>query len=591
MIKNIAKKLIPSFLVSWYHFFLAFCGAILYRFPSKSLKVVGVTGTNGKSTVIELITKIFEKAGYRIASLSSIKFKIREKEWSNLLKQTMPGRFQLQKFLRKALDSGCQYAILEVTSEGIKQYRHKFINFDISVFTNLTPEHIEAHGSFEKYKEAKGKLFQSLKGRRISIVNLDDEAAGYFLNFPADEKYGYGLGTGSWQPAEEESDELVYKQVRATNYFWMLEREGITFWIEKTQFKLNLLGEFNIYNALAAICVGLSQAISLEICKSALEEIEGIPGRMELVISKPFKVFVDYAFTPAALEKVYKTIKKLGPELNNSDSKMICVLGAAGGGRDKWKRPILGKLASQHCDRIFITNEDPYDEDPMKIIEEVANGVEGAAADEDISVPLHRILDRKEAIRVALKFTEPGDKLIITGKGSEPWICVAGGKKIPWDDRKIVREEFQNLNLWKKYEILEHKADLKIKAFGSTKKELFSNALSGMEESMKPKIGKSEQKVSREIKITSLDLSALLVDFLSEVLYLNQVNKEVYSSVKFRKFSDSSSMGSGQANLEGELFGQKVKNFGEDIKAVTHHDLNIRQRTDDTWEATVLFDI
>jgi len=240
-------------------------------------------------------------------------------------------------------------------------------------------------------------------------------------------------------------------------------------------------------------------------------------------------------------------------------------------------------LAAQHCDRVFVTNEDPYDEDPMQIIEDVTKGVEEATKDEEISASLHRTLDRKEAIRVALRFAKPGDTVIITGKGSEPWMCIAGGKKIPWDDRKVVREELQDLNLWKKYEILEHKADLKMRIFGETKEELFHNALLGMGESMKPEIQKPGKKTNRKVKITSLDLSTLLVDFLSEVLYLSQTNKEVYLDAKFRKFSDK--------NIEGEIFGQKVKSFDEDIKAVTHHDLNIRQKPDGIWEATVLFDI
>jgi len=155
--KELLKKFIPPFLLSWYHYILALLGVIFYYFPSCRLKVVGVTGTNGKSTVVELTSKILEEAGYKIASLSSIKFKIGDKEWKNMFKMTMPGRFTIQKILRQAVKTGCQYAILEVTSEGIKQHRHKFINFDAAVFTNLSPEHIEAHGGFEKYREAKGK--------------------------------------------------------------------------------------------------------------------------------------------------------------------------------------------------------------------------------------------------------------------------------------------------------------------------------------------------------------------------------------------------------------------------------------------------
>ena len=426
--KEFIKKFIPSFLINFYHFLLAFLGALIYQFPARRLKVIGVTGTNGKSTVAEMITKIFEDSnppttlplasgeraptGYKVASLSSIKFKIGEKEWPNTLRMTMPGRLKLQRFLRQAVDSGCQYVVLEVTSEGIKQYRHKFIDFDVAVFTNLAPEHIEAHGSFEKYRETKGKLFQATKN--IHIINIDDENAEYFLQFPAERKYTYGLNQGD---------------VNNRNL----------------QLNLRLIGDFNIYNALAAISVGISQGIDLETCKSAVEKIKGIPGRMEEVISQPFKVFVDYAFTPNALEKVYQTLQRT--KNKEQRTKMICVLGACGGGRDKWKRPVLGELAGKYCDEVIVTNEDPYDENPMEIIEQVAKGAENI----NINQPnqhksaVLKTLDRREAIREALRLTKPNDIVVITGKGCEPSICVAGGKRIPWDDRKVVREEFQKL--------------------------------------------------------------------------------------------------------------------------------------------------
>ena len=396
--KNLLKKFIPPFLLSWYHFGLAFFGVVIYRFPSRKLKVIGVTGTNGKSTVVEFITKVFEGAGIDIASQSSIRFKIKDKEWPNTYKMTMPGRFFIQKFLRRAVNSGCQYAVLEVTSEGIKQYRHKFINFETAVFTNLSPEHIEAHGGFENYKKAKGELFKTTKGAHV--INLDDKNAEYFLQFPAKKKITYGLAQGDINT-------------------------------QNAQFKLKLAGDFNNYNALAAICVGLSYGIDLETCKRAVEKIEGIPGRMELVITEPFKVFVDYAFTPNALEKVYQTVK-------SQSKKMICVLGACGGGRDKWKRPVLGKLAAEYCDEIIITNEDPYDEDPIEIINQVSAGTNECAK---------KILDRREAISRALKSAQSGDVVVITGKGCEPWICVEGGKKIPWDERRVVKEEFNKLKM------------------------------------------------------------------------------------------------------------------------------------------------
>jgi len=400
--KDLIKKFIPSFLLDCYHFLLAFLGAIIYRFPSRKLIVIGVTGTNGKSTVVKLASKILAAAEYKVASLSSIKFKIGGKEWPNTLKMTMPGRFKLQRFLRQALNSGCKYAVLEVTSEGIKQYRHKFIDFEVAVFTNLSPEHIETHGSFENYRAAKGKLFKITKG--VHIINLDDENREYFLRFPAKKKYSYGLNKG----------DINNKDI---------------------QFKLRLIGDFNIYNALAATCVGLSQGINLEICKKVLEAAGGIPGRMEEVISSPFKVFVDYAFTPNALEKVYQT---LTTNYKSQTTKLICLLGACGGGRDKWKRPVLGKLAAKYCQEVIVTNEDPYDEDPMEIINQVADGTREMAI---------KILDRREAIRKSLELAKPNDVVVITGKGCEPWICVKGGKKIPWDDRTAVREEFKKLNL------------------------------------------------------------------------------------------------------------------------------------------------
>ena len=405
--KETIKKIIPYFLISWYHFLLAFFGALLYLFPSfnKRIKVIGITGTNGKSTVVQMTSEILEKAGYKVCSISSIKFKIGEKEWPNTLKMTMPGRFKIQSFLRKAVNKGCQYAVLEITSQGIAQYRHKFIGFDIALITNLTPEHIESHKGFDNYMKAKGKLFKAVKG--IHIINIDDQNAKYFLQFPAKKKYGYTI-----EGKEHEEMEVISC---------------------KKEFNLNLLGEFNISNALGATCIGLSQGISLGNCKQALESIKDVSGRMEIIIKEPFKVIVDYAHTPDALEKVYRSIKEEG--------KMICVLGSCGGGRDKWKRPELGKIAGKYCDQIILTNEDPYDENEEGILNQIEKGVGKEAI---------KILDRREAIKKAIQSAEHGDTVIITGKGSEPWMCVANGKKIPWGDRKIAKEEVETrMNIFK----------------------------------------------------------------------------------------------------------------------------------------------
>jgi len=409
------KKFIPLFLLDWYHFVLAFLGALIYGFPSQKLKVIGITGTKGKSTTIELIRLILENAGYKVASASSIKFRIDKKEKLNRLKMTMPGRFKLQGFLKKALKARCEYVILEVTSEGILQHREKFIDFDIVVFTNLAPEHIERHGSFEKYREAKGALFKECK--KLHIINTDDENAKYFLQFPSKQKFCCGLN--------EKQKNINCNFIRAENP----ESSGniIRFRINNVQFNVNLQGEFNIYNSLLAITTALSQDIDLETCKKALEKVKKIPGRMEIIKEYPFKVVVDYAHTPDSLEQVYKTF---------SGSKLICVLGSCGGGRDKWKRPKMGEIASKYCNEIILTNEDPYDEDPNQILSEIKTGIPNTKNN-----TLNIILDRKEAIKKALKLAQKEDVVIITGKGSEPWMCVANDKKIPWSDKEIVQQE------------------------------------------------------------------------------------------------------------------------------------------------------
>jgi len=409
------KKLIPFFLLNWYHLSLAFLGALIYGFPSKRLKVIGITGTKGKSTVVELAGVILEEAGYKVASLSSIKFKIDKKEWINKLKMTMPGRFKLQRFLREAVKANCQYVVLEVTSEGILQHRQRFIDFDVALFTNLSPEHIERHGSFEKYRQAKGKLFKQCK--KNHIINLDDKNADYFLEFKATKKLGYGLKISNFHS-------VIAKNPQTSN-------NGIKFSIKNTEFDLALSGQFNIYNSLAAICIGLSQGIDLEISKKALKKVKGIPGRMETVMEKPFKVIVDYAHTPDSLEKVYQTVSNFQLPTSN----LICVLGSCGGGRDKWKRPKMGEIAAKYCGKIILTNEDPYDEEPLQIINEIEQGIHGIEY-------IYKILDRRKAIKKALELAKEGDAVIITGKGCEPWMCLADGKKIPWDDRKIVREEY-----------------------------------------------------------------------------------------------------------------------------------------------------
>ena len=435
-ILRIAKKFIPGrvfgFFQPFYHRFLNFLGAVWHGWPSRGMTMIGVTGTNGKSTTVSLLAEILDEAGIKTASISSLCFKIGEKEWPNALKMTMPGRFLLQKFLARARKAGVRHAIIEVTSEGIRQFRHKNIKWDILAITNLAPEHIESHGGFENYKRAKGRLFA--EPHKTTVVNADDANAEYFLGFSAEEKITYGIKNAAEIKAE--NVKLADKSIR--------ESVGIKFSVGKTEFSLPLLGEFNVYNALAALAMARTLGVSDEKIKSALMKVKSIPGRMEFIdAGQLFRVVVDYAHTPDALQKVYETLKSCpAPEQARYGAgklqvnKLICVLGAAGGGRDKWKRPEMGKIAARYCDEIILTNEDPYDENPFSILEQIEKGFS--------QIPNYKkIIDRREAIEKALKSAAAGDTVIITGKGAESVIMGPAGKRVPWDDRQAVREEIK----------------------------------------------------------------------------------------------------------------------------------------------------
>ena len=431
--KNFIKKLIPRPLLNFYHWKLALLANIIYGYPSKKMTVIGVTGTTGKSTTVNLIAKVLEAAGHRVGLTSTFNYKIGDKEWINDTKMTMPGRFRLQKMLKQMLKSGCSHVVIETSSEGIVQYRHVGIDYDLAVFTNLSPGHIESHGSFAKYKEAKGKLFKSLaktkrKDKKISVVNLDDKESGYFLKFWADQKWGF---TTNYQSSitNHNLNRVIAKDIS-------LESWGSRWLVNDTRFDLHLVGLFNVYNALAAISVGLSLSVDINQVREGLEKIEKIDGRLEEISEgQDYKVIVDYAHEPKSLTNVYQALK---PTVSG---KIIAVLGSCGGGRDKARRPVLGKLAAQFAEQVIITNEDPYDEDPMVIIDQVAEGAKEAG--KELGQNLFKILDRKEAIRKAISMAQPSDLVIITGKGAEQCIMGKNGKRIPWDDRQVVKEELK----------------------------------------------------------------------------------------------------------------------------------------------------
>ncbi len=398
-----------------YHLLLAFLGTLIYGRPDRKIFVIGVTGTKGKTTTLELLNAVLEAAGRKTALLSSLRAKIGEHSEKNLLGNTMPGRFYIKKFLRRAVAAHCKYALVEVTSEGVAMHRHRFISWNIGVLTNVAPEHIEAHGSFEKYRQVKLDFLKYVLGRGGKVlINRDDKSSKFLI----DALEGKKVVTYS------KNDERIFPLIP--------EPHPVRGAVEAPPF---ILSEFNKDNVAAAITLARDLGINEKIVAEALRDFRGVPGRMEFIRRGPFTAVIDYAHTPASLEAVYRHLKNSRP--TPRAPRLICVLGSAGGGRDKWKRPVMGKVAAQYCDEIILTDEDPYDEKSEEIIEQIARGSYEFKPPSEVL----KILDRREAVRRAIEIMDDGDIVVVTGKGSEDFIHIAHGKKIPWNERRIVEEE------------------------------------------------------------------------------------------------------------------------------------------------------
>src|SRR3989338_8357510 len=410
-LKQQLAKILPNWVLSFYHLTLAWVGSVVCGFPSRFLIVIGITGTKGKTSVVEMVNAILEEAGYKTALINSIRIKVGEESRDNTMRMSMPGHFYIQRFLAKALAQDCNVAILEMTSEGARQHRHRFIDLDALVFTNLAPEHIESHGSFEAYADAKlsiGKqLERSAKRPRTIVANADDKESSRYFALQVDDKIPFSLAAVSPSEAGERASSFTF------------DGEKIT---------LQLPGEFSLMNALAAASLAHTLGIRTSVIARALNKIRVIPGRAERIeLGQPFDVVIDYAHTPDSLLALYKTYP---------NKKKICVLGAAVGGRDTWKRPVMGRIADEHCGTIILTNEDPYDEDPEAIVEDMAHAM---------SKSPEIVMDRREAIRRALALAATGDIVLITGKGTNHEICGPKGTKIPWSDKDVVEEELKQL--------------------------------------------------------------------------------------------------------------------------------------------------
>jgi len=423
MILRILKKIIPEKLFKkaqpFYHHAFAHIGAIVYGYPSRQIKVLGITGTKGKSSTVEFVSSILEAAGYKTALMGTIRFKIGDDSKPNLYKMSMPGRFFMQKFLRDAVDAGCDWAILELTSEGMAQSRHKYIELDAAIFLNIAPEHIESHGSFENYLQAKlnmkTALEESPKQNRVMVVNSEDKHASEFLSTHVETVIPFTLKDAG---------------------FWEATENGIAFTFGGERIHSPLHGSFMIKNALAASFFAQHIGITPAIIKKGVEHVKEIKGRVQMITlpathphkeKQTFEVVVDYAHTAESLEALYGAFP---------NRKKICVLGNTGGGRDTWKRPVMAKIAERYCDDIILTNEDPYDEDPMTILNTMRDAIQ--------KTPVTIIMDRRTAINTAITKARGSKKesvVLISGKGTDPYIMEANGKKTPWSDARVAEEE------------------------------------------------------------------------------------------------------------------------------------------------------
>lgn len=411
------KGLVPQSLKNQYHLAQAVIACAFFGFPGKKLRVIGVTGTNGKTTTTQMIARILEKAGKKVAMASTINFQIRDRKWTNVTKYTTLSPWRLQRFLSEAVAEGCDYAIIETASHALDQYRVWGIPYEIAVMTNVTREHLDYHKTREGYRKAKRRLFEIADK---AVINADMEEPEYF-RIPGKEAIAYSV--------KDVSAHLFAQHIE-------LDFKGTEFAVDGTEFRLHLPGLFNIENALAALGVARLLQIDFSVAKEALESIAGVPGRMELVPNAiEADILIDYAVTPDAFEKLYASIIPL----KIPGSKIIHVFGACGE-RDRGKRPMLGEIASSNADIIILTNEDPYYEDPERIIDDIEKGVT-KKKDKDY----FRIFDRREAIHKALSLMEIGDIVLITGKGAEETMAI-GGKRIAWNERRVIEEELSQLS-------------------------------------------------------------------------------------------------------------------------------------------------
>lgn len=387
-----------------YHLLTALFAAVFFNFPSKKLTVIGVTGTDGKTTTVNMIYHILKTAGKKVSMISSVNAQIGDKIYDTGFHVTTPDPWQIQKYLNEAVRSGSNFFVLETTSHGLDQNRLAFVDFEVGVVTNITHEHLDYHKTWEKYAASKAKL---LKNSKISVLNIDDKKSFNFLKTRVGGKI---VTYGKFSLAD----------------------------INPKRFPLNLQipGSFNLANALAAAATCSSLLIEKENILKTLSNFQGVIGRLEEIdLGQDFRVFIDFAHTPNGLEQALKTLRS---QLTAHNSQLIIVFGAAGE-RDRSKRLMMGKIAGKLADIIILTAEDPRSEKAEDICEQIKNGIRNKKDGKNLFI----IPDRRQAIEKAISIAQPHDVVATFGKGHEKSMTF-GSKDYPWDEFAVVKEAIKS---------------------------------------------------------------------------------------------------------------------------------------------------
>lgn len=396
-----------------YHYLQAVAAGVKYGWPGKKLRIIGVTGTNGKTTTCFMLWHMLNSAGYKTGLMTTVAWGV-DKLNPELGHMTTVDALTLNRRIKKIADQGAEFLVLEVTSHALAEYRTLGLPFELAIFTNLTHEHLDYHKTFANYRSAKGKLFKKAK---MSIINADDKNAKYYQDLSKN-YITYGIKNG---------------QKRATSI--KLGINGVKYSLGDMTVETSIPGEFNVYNSLAAAVAGQKLGLSSQQIKTGIKSLKSVEGRMNIVDEgQPFTVIIDYAHAPDALEKVFDSI-------TNHQGRIISVHGGAGR-RDPSTRPIRGSILAKYSDLVIITEDDSRDEDPEKI---AAGFIKGAEKEGKVlGKDLIKELDRKKAITLALKKARPGDIVLILGKGHEKTILRSDGPH-DFNDEKVTREILKSL--------------------------------------------------------------------------------------------------------------------------------------------------